>query len=164
MILTHDGPRWIVVDENGELLHVTFYDWQPGVAWIELVAFGAGLVANCPPVPRIARPRHERGRSWGEVPWRRKERSSWCRPRWRRRRGAIWRPRAQALKRSLPCPVDRIDWLDRAADRFHVKAKMNVEFPTAVACFPSPGAQETLVVCSDGMIAHVAPPRRARGG
>ena len=59
---------------------------------------------------------------------------------------------------------NRIDWLDRSADRFHVKAKMNVDFPTAVACFPSPGTQETLVVCSDGMIAHVAPPRRARGG
>ena len=31
MILTHDGPRWIVVNENGELLHVTFFDWLPGL-------------------------------------------------------------------------------------------------------------------------------------
>ena len=59
---------------------------------------------------------------------------------------------------------NRIDWLDRAADRFQIKAKLNVELPTAVACFPAPGAHETLVVCSDGMIAHVAPQRRARKG
>ena len=38
---------------------------------------------------------------------------------------------------------NRIDWLDRTADRFHVKARMNVDFPTAVACFPAPSARNS---------------------
>ena len=58
----------------------------------------------------------------------------------------------------------QVDWLDRAADRFHVKTKLAIGLPTAVACFPSPKARETLVVCTDGVIAHVAPPRSVRGG
>jgi hypothetical protein len=56
----------------------------------------------------------------------------------------------------------QIDWLGYGSDRFHVAEKLKLGLPTAVACFPSFATQETLVVCADGFIAHVAPPRRIR--
>ena len=70
------------------------------------------------------------------------EQSSSCRHRSRRRKGAIWPPRGLAADTVVAVARNQIDWLDRAADRFQVKAKLDIEFPTAVACFPvSKGAR-----------------------
>ncbi|HEX3450133.1 MAG TPA: hypothetical protein VHS97_17900, partial [Isosphaeraceae bacterium] len=163
MILTHDRERWIIVDEDGELLHMTFYDWQPGipessslrsapVSWQIVPPFIELLGLDITGAVYGAR-FHGEGRKIEVVSMQVA----------RTPEGYLAAARAGA-DTVVAVSRSRIDWLDRSADHFHVKAKMNVDFPTAVACFPSPGAQETLVVCSDGMIAHVAPPRRARVG
>jgi tetratricopeptide (TPR) repeat protein len=56
----------------------------------------------------------------------------------------------------------QIDWLRYGADRFHLVDKLKLGLPTAIACFASPLTHEMLVVCADGFIAHVAPPRRTK--
>jgi hypothetical protein len=163
MILTHDGARWIVVDENGELLHATLYDWQPGlpgssslssvpVSWHIVPPFIELLGLDRNGVVHGARFHSDRGTI------------ELVSAQVATTRGGYLAAARAGTDTVVGVSCDRIDWLDRAADRFHVKAKMNVDLPTAVACFPSQRAQETLVVCSDGMITHVAPPRRARGG
>ncbi len=162
-ILTHDGARWIVVDENGELLHVTSYEWQP-------VLPASSSLHSVPVCWHIVPPFIElvgldvNGAVHGA--------------RFHSEQGTIELVSTQvattpggylAAARSVGHTVVavsriQIDWLDRAADRFHVTAKLAEGFPTAVACFPYPKARETLVVCTDGVIAHVAPPRSVRGG
>ena len=141
MILTHDGPRWIVVNENGELLHVTFFDWLPGLP-------GSSSLRSVPVAWQIVPPFVEllgldgNGAVYGA--------------RFHGDRGAIELVSAQvatteggylaAARAGTDTVVavarNRIDWLDRAADRFQVKAKLNVELPTAVACFPAPGRKK----------------------
>ena len=56
----------------------------------------------------------------------------------------------------------RIDWLGCGAERFHIVDTLKLGLYTAVACFASPLTQEILVVCADGFIAHVTPPRRTK--
>ena len=105
-ILTHDGARWVVVDENGELLHVTFYDWQPGLP-------ASSSLRSVPVCWHIVPPFIEllgldvNGAVHGARFHSELAQSSSCRHRSPRHKGDIWLPRAQAAKRLWPCPVAR---------------------------------------------------------
>ncbi len=52
-----------------------------------------------------------------------------------------------------------VDWLSVRGDRFRIAHKVEIELPTAVAVFAT-HRRDALVVCSRGLVARVAPPRR----
>jgi tetratricopeptide (TPR) repeat protein len=58
----------------------------------------------------------------------------------------------------------RIEWLSLGSERFQPVRELSVNLPMTVAAFPSPSNQEILVVRSDGFIARINVPWRARGG
>jgi hypothetical protein len=160
VVVTHDGSRWIVLSALGKMRYDTAYHWLPGIP--------ASSSLPSPPI------------SWRFVP-----------PSLELlgldSSGAIHAARFHAEESELELlsaqvattpggylatartgttklvavSAQRIDWLDCAADRLHVVHKLDLGFPTAVACFASPSTQETLVVCSDGFVACVTAPRRS---
>jgi len=133
MILTHDGAHWIVIDENGELLHVPFYDWQPGLP-------GSSSLRSVPVSWQIVLPFIEllgldvNGAVYGAKFFADRGTIELVSAQVATTHGGYLAAARAGADTVVAVSRSRIDWLDRSADHFHVKAKMNVDFPTAVAC------------------------------
>jgi hypothetical protein len=159
VVLTHEGDRWVVVDERDEVLHQTGFRWHPAAA-------ESSTLRSVPITWRFAPPILEllgldRDGAIHAAQFHAED-------------GSVELVAAQvatteggylAATRSGATTIvaisrARIDWLACSEKGLHVVNKMEVGFPTAIACFASPATHETLVVCSDGFIPRLAAPRR----
>jgi len=160
VVLTHAGPRWIVVDVNGKLLHqTTAHRWLPA-------ALGFGSVRSAPIAWRHVPPFLElvgldqNGSAYAAQFYIDDGSLELLAERVATTEGGYLAAARAGPNTVVAVSRTAIDWLGHGADRFHLVHKLKLGFPTAVACFTSPTTQETLVVCSDGFIARVAAPRR----
>jgi hypothetical protein len=159
VVLTHDGPQWIVLDERGRLLHDTSHQWQPAVpesSTLRSVPISGWFV---PPSLELLGLDKQ-----GAV----------CSAHFHAEEGSVELVSGKiattpggylAAARTGPNSIiavtpSRVDWLDSGGDRLHVVNKQYVDLALAVACCASPSGGETLVVCSDGFIARLAAPPR----
>jgi hypothetical protein len=154
VVLTHDGPRWMVLDAQGKLLYPTPYDWTPGVPspstllsipinwryvppFLDLVGLDAhGAVYS-------AQFLLERGSV------------ALLASRIATTQGGYVAAARVGTSSVVAATATRIDWLSSGSERFSVAHSLEVSLPSVIACVVCPSSQETLAVCVDGLVARV---------
>jgi len=160
VVLTHAGPRWIVVDVKGKLLHqTTSQRWLPAAGGSSSVRSAPIAWRHVPPFLELVG-LDQNGAAYA-AQFYVDDGSLELLAEWVASTEGGYLAAARAGPNTVVAiSWTGIDWLGHGADRFHLVHKLKLGFPTAVACFTSPTTQETLVVCSDGFVARVAAPRR----
>jgi len=156
-VLTHNGPRWIVLDIHGKLLRQTTYHWEPAmpsscslrsvpITWRHVPPFLelVGLDKN----GAVSSAQFQVEDDVFELLSARVATTDG---------GYLAATRCGASMVVAVAPK-RIVWLGLSADRFHVVHQLEINLPSAVACFAAHSSPEVQVVCSDGFIARVEPP------
>ncbi|HZW29872.1 MAG TPA: hypothetical protein VFF52_04140, partial [Isosphaeraceae bacterium] len=159
-VLTHDGPRWILVDLDGQCLRRSWATWRPAapgppsrfssipLAWrhappvLELVGLDKDGTVHAARFSVDDRgldplPAHVATTESGYL-------------------AATYSGTSTVVAVS----PTRIDWLSSVADRLQPAHHLGVRLPATIACFPASSPQEILAVGSDGFIARIAAPRR----
>jgi tetratricopeptide (TPR) repeat protein len=165
VILTHDGPRWVVCDLDGNRRTLTPFSWQPDIprsSTLRSILITSRFVPPCLDLLGLdkngavrAAQFHAEDGTLDLVAERVASTPG----------GYLAAARAGTNGVVAVAPT-RIDWLDANVERFSLLRSVNVSLPSAVACFNSPATREIVVVCADGFIARVVTPRRwsaARG-
>ena len=161
VVLTHDGPRWVVCDLDGTRRTLTSFRWQPGIpasSTLRSIPISSRFVPPCLDLLGLdangavhAAQFHAEDGSLELVAERVASTPG----------GYLAAARA-GTNGVVAIAPRRIDWLDASGERFSVLQTVNVGLHSAVACFNSPSTREVLVVCADGFIARVVTPRRSR--
>ncbi len=158
VVLTHDGPRWVVCDLDGTQRSLTPFRWQPGIpgsSTLRSVSISSRFVPPCLDLLGLdasgavhAAEFHVEDGSFELVAERVASTPG----------GYLAAARA-GTNGVVAIAAKRIDWLTASAERFSLLQTVNVGLHSAVACFNSPSTREILVVCADGFIARVVTPR-----
>jgi tetratricopeptide (TPR) repeat protein len=161
LVLTHEGPHWLVLNVAGEVVHATPYYWYPSLPPASTLRSLALTWRHAPPFVELVG-LDKNGAVHAAQFYIEDDLLELLAARVATTEGGYL-----ATARSGPSTVvavsrSRIDWLGYSGDRFRVAHSLKVALPTAIACFASAVTQEILVVCSDGFIARVAVLRRAR--
>jgi len=160
VVLTHDGPRWIGLDSAGKLLYRTALQWQPAVpvaSTLRSVPISWRFVPPCYEILGL-----DKNGAVFAAQFHAGERAlELSAAQVATTQGGYLAAARMGTTSVIAVSPQRIDWLDGSTGRLHVVQKLDLGFPTAVACFAYPSTQETVVVCSDGFIARVAAPRRS---
>ena len=160
MVLTHDGPRWIVFDMNQMPPEQTPLRWQPGIPgssslcslqissrfvppFLDLLGLDATGAVHAAQFHAEDGSLELVAERVASIP------------------GGYLAAAHTGTNRVVAIASRQIDWLDASAERFSVAQTVNVGLHSAVACFNSPCTREVLVVCSDGFIARIVAPRRS---
>jgi tetratricopeptide (TPR) repeat protein len=162
VVFTHDGPFWVGVAADGSRLPPCPYRWQPAapvssslrtvpISWrfaaplLELL----GLDKN----GAVHGARFHAEDGWFEL----------VSAQFATTKGGYLAAALMGPSTVVAVATGWIDWLvDGADERFRVINTLDLGVPTAVACFAVPSTREALVVCSDGFVARVTAPGRAR--
>jgi hypothetical protein len=160
VILTHDGPRWVVCDLDGRRRTLTAFRWQPDIPVSSTLRSILITSRFVPPFLDLlgldkngavhAAQFHAEDGALDLVAERVASTPG----------GYLAAARAGTNGVVAIAPT-RIDWLDANVERFSLLRTVNVSLPSAVACFNSPTTREIVVVCADGFIARVVTPRRS---
>ena len=160
VVLTDASPRWILVDEQGKLLHQALRShWLPPGPGLNPVRAGSIAWRHFPPFLELVR-LDQSGAVYAAQFYIDDGSLELLAERFATTEGGYLAAARAGTNTVVAVSRTGIDWLGYGADRFHRIHKLKLSFPTAVACFASSATQETLVICSDGSIARVASPRR----
>ncbi len=160
VVLTHDGPCWVLFDDCGRRRYRTGPTWCPAASgthplhsvsltWTNASTF-VGLIGLDQHGALNASDFHMEDGVLENVAWRVATIEGGYVAATRSGVGTV-----AAVSRT------RIDWLRSSPERFQpYRSLSNSSFSSAVACFPAISPQEVLVVFSNGFVARVAPPQR----
>ena len=157
VVLTHDGPRWVVRDLDRMSPTLTPFRWQPGSP-------GSSTLCSVPIVSRFVPPYLDLLGldASGAVHAVQFHAEDGClelvAERVASTPGGYLAAARSGTYGVVAIARERIDWLNASAERFSVARTVNVGLRSAVACFSSPLTHEVLVVCADGFIARVLTP------
>ena len=157
VVLTHDGPRWVVRDLDRMSPTLTPFRWQPGSP-------GSSTLCSVPIVSRFVPPYLDLLGldASGAVHAVQFHAEDGClelvAERVASTPGGYLAAARSGTYGVVAIARERIDWLNASAERFSVARTVNVGLRSAVACFSSPLTHEVLVVCADGFIASVLTP------
>ena len=161
VVLTHDGPRWVVCDMNGTRRALTSSHWQPGIpasSTLLSVPISSRFVPPCLDLFGLdANGAVHAAQFYADDGY-----LELVAERVASTPGGYLAAARAGTNGVVAIAPRRIDWLDASGERFTLLQTVNVDLRSAVACFNSPSTREVLVVCSDGFIARVVTPRRSR--
>jgi tetratricopeptide (TPR) repeat protein len=158
-VLTHDGPRWILVDVEGQLLGRSEPAWSPAAAGPRPApASTLSWWLDPPWLILVGLDRH------GAVYATQFDLAN-DRPELRELRvattdGGYLAATLCGMNTVVAVSPSRIDWLNPRGDRLQPTHSLKVCLPATIACFPTGLPQEVLVVGSEGSLARVGPERR----
>jgi tetratricopeptide (TPR) repeat protein len=156
-VLTHHGPRWIVLDIHGKLMHQTAYYWQPAIPATSSLRSVPITCRFDPPLLELVTLDKEGAVSLAQF---HVEDGAFelLSTRVATTDGGYLAATRCGAGMVVAVGAKRVVWLGFGADRFHVAHQLDVSLPSAVACFASHAGPEVRVICSDGFIARVEPP------
>jgi tetratricopeptide (TPR) repeat protein len=164
-VVTHTGPRWVLLDLDGRILcQTTSPRWLHGEPGFDSVQSAPVTWRYVPPFLEVLG-LDKNAAVYAAQLYLEDESIELLTERSAATDGGILAAARCTTNKVVAVGRSQIEWLGYGADRFHVADKLKLGLPTAVACFASHATQETVVVCADGFIAHVAhpaPPRRFR--
>jgi tetratricopeptide (TPR) repeat protein len=159
LVLTHNGPHWVVLDEAGETMHPTPYYWQPALPASSTLHSLALTWLHAPPFLELVG-LDKNGAVHAAQFYLDGDALELLAARVATTDGGYIATARAGTSTVVAVSRTQIDWLGYRGDRFRVTHSFKLALPTAVACVACPATQETLVVCSDGFVARVATPRR----
>jgi tetratricopeptide (TPR) repeat protein len=171
VILTHDGPRWIVIDPPRGIDPSTGHSWRPVV----------GGSRSLRGVPYAWRPAVRPSSSLRSVPMTWRHFPPFLELVGLDSNGAVYAGQffveddvlelvgsqvatteggylaatRCATSTVVAVSASRTDWLSFSGDRFQATHRIELALPATVACFRSVSPQEVLAVCSDGFVARI---------
>jgi tetratricopeptide (TPR) repeat protein len=159
-ILTHDGPRWILLDAQGRRIARSVATWRPvggsrsprcsaplSYTHLEGLLKVTGLDAH--------------GAVYSSQLWIEDGVLEVLSSLVATTHGGYLVASQSGHSRVVAVSADRLDWLGYRTDRFQlVRTLPEPGLATTVACFPSTAAEEVLVVSADGFVARIEAPRR----
>jgi tetratricopeptide (TPR) repeat protein len=159
VILTHDGPRWILLDVDGHRRGRSDSCWCPADPSSGSSCSVPLTWRHVPPfIELVGLDQH------GAVHATRFEVRNGLLDLLASRVASIDGGYLAATRSGASTVIavsrTRINWFSTATDRFQPIHQLKLSLPSAVACFPSTSPREVLVVGSDGFIARIAAPRR----
>jgi hypothetical protein len=160
VVLSHDGPHWIVLDVQSKRPHPTPYSWRPGIPGAISLRSVTLTWRHVPPfLELVGLDRH--GAVYASQFYVEDGVLELLAAGVATTEGGYLAATRSGTNTVVAVSRSRIDWLTCTADRVSVVHELSLPLPSAVACFPSSESQEILVVCSDGFVARVAAPRRS---
>jgi tetratricopeptide (TPR) repeat protein len=157
VVLTHNGPHWIVLDMHGKLLRQTAYYWQPGVPTACSLRSVPITWRHVPPFLELVGLDKNGALSSAQFQVE-DDVFELLAARVATTDGGYLAATRCGTSMVVAVGPKQIVWLGVSADKFHVVHQLEISLPSAVACFAAHSAPEVQVVCSDGFIARVEPP------
>jgi hypothetical protein len=159
-VLTHDGPRWLLLDAQGRPLGRSEAAWRP---------FGGSRSPRCSAPLSYTHLEglikvtglDVHGAVYSSQLWIEEGVLEVLSSLVATTEGGYLAASQSGHSRVAAVSADRLDWLGYRTDRFQlVRTLPNPGLSTTVACFPSTAPEEVLVVSADGFVARIEAPRR----
>jgi hypothetical protein len=159
VILTHDGPRWVLVDVDGHRLDRSEPAWRPAAPGPRRERSALLTWRYVPPLLELVG-LDQHGAVYQTLFDLEGGRFELRASRVATTEGGYLAATLCGINTVVALSSARVDWLSLSTNRFRPVHRLNMRLQSMIACFPASTPEEILAVGSDGFIARIAAPRR----